>query len=84
MLALRDQKGWTQREAVRILKEKTGIQITPAYLSAIEKGDRNPSLAHAKALAELYQTSIEELFFDPKVNEWLTGSGIATGTEGGI
>lgn len=40
------------------------LKITPQMLGAIERGDRNPSLHLAKKIAELYRTTIDELFFD--------------------
>ncbi len=33
-------------------------------LGAIERGDRTPSLELAKKIAELYKTTIDDLFFN--------------------
>ncbi|MFK4305347.1 putative transcriptional regulator [Bacillus sp. RC242] len=39
------------------------LEITPQMLGAIERGDRTPSLELAKRIAELYKTTIDDLFF---------------------
>ncbi|PGT60347.1 transcriptional regulator [Bacillus cereus] len=39
------------------------LKITPQMLGAIERGDRTPSLELAKKIADLYQTTIDDLFF---------------------
>lgn len=38
------------------------LSITPQMLGAIERGDRTPSLELAKKIAELYKTTIDDLF----------------------
>ncbi|AFQ27624.1 PbsX family transcriptional regulator [Bacillus thuringiensis HD-789] len=40
------------------------LSITPQMLGAIERGDRTPSLELAKKIAELYKTTIDDLFFN--------------------
>lgn len=45
------------------------IGITPQMLGAIERGDRTPSLSLAKKIAEYYNVSIDEIFFDDKGNK---------------
>lgn len=40
------------------------IGITPQMLGAVEKGDRTPSLHLAKKIADFYNVSIDELFFE--------------------
>ncbi|GEL76567.1 helix-turn-helix transcriptional regulator [Tenuibacillus multivorans] len=39
------------------------LGITPQFLGAIERGERNPSLNLAKNIADFYNSSIDELFF---------------------
>jgi len=39
------------------------LEITPQMLGAIERGDRTPSLELAKRIADLYKTTIDDLFF---------------------
>ncbi|PGD89553.1 transcriptional regulator [Bacillus wiedmannii] len=39
------------------------LKITPQMLGAIERGDRTPSLELAKRIADLYKTTIDDLFF---------------------
>ena len=62
LLELRDTRNWTQQQAVDKLEEKTGITITKSYYGMIEQGKRTPSLMHAKAIADLYDTTIEIIF----------------------
>jgi putative transcriptional regulator len=42
------------------------LGITPQMLGAIERGDRTPSLKLAKKIANLYQASIDDIFFSEK------------------
>lgn len=42
------------------------LSITPQMLGAIERGDRTPSLALAKKIADYYKKSIDEIFFEEK------------------
>ncbi|WP_062197678.1 helix-turn-helix transcriptional regulator [Massilibacterium senegalense] len=49
-------------ESQRKISSKLGI--TPQMLGAIERGERTPSLGLAKKIADYYDSSIEELFFD--------------------
>lgn len=39
------------------------LKITPQMLGAIERGNRTPSLELAKRIADLYKTTIDDLFF---------------------
>lgn len=45
------------------------IGITPQMLGAIERGDRTPSLALAKKIADHYKVSVDYLFFSEKGND---------------
>lgn len=40
------------------------LDITPQMLGAIERGDRTPSLPLAKKIADYYNRSVDEIFFD--------------------
>lgn len=44
------------------------LEITRQMLSAIENGNRTPSLELAWKIAQFYSTTIEEIFFDDKCN----------------
>lgn len=52
------KKGLTQYDAAKML------DITVTYVSLLERGERNPSFALLKKLAELYGTTIDQLFFE--------------------
>lgn len=45
------------------------LEITPQMLGAIERGDRTPSLLLAKKIADFYDRTIDELFFNSYRNE---------------
>lgn len=45
------------------------LDITPQMLGAIERGDRTPSLPLAKKIAEYYNVSIDNIFFERKGND---------------
>ena len=40
------------------------LKITPQMLGAIERGDRTPSLRLAKKIADYYETTVDEVFFN--------------------
>ncbi|MFE8697934.1 helix-turn-helix transcriptional regulator [Cytobacillus sp. FJAT-53684] len=44
------------------------LKITPQMLGAIERGDRTPSLPLAKRIADYYETSVDEIFFNKNRN----------------
>ena len=52
-------------------QEEVALQlgITRQMLGAIETGQRNPSLEVAKRIAEFYNVSIDEIFFEEDGNE---------------
>ena len=56
---LRAGQGWTQDDLAR----RTGL--SKSYLSRIEDGDRQPSLASLLSLAQAYGISLAALFSDP-------------------
>lgn len=45
------------------------LDITPQMLGAIERGDRTPSLSLAKKIADYYNLSIDEIFFNHNRNK---------------
>lgn len=50
------------------------IGITRQMLSALESGSRTPSLELARKIANYYESTIEEIFFDSECNEMLPSS----------
>ena len=56
------KKGLTQKEIALLLYEKYDINVTPQYIGAIERGERNPSLDLAFAIAQLFNSTTEYLF----------------------
>lgn len=42
------------------------LEISTSFYSAIETGARNPTINLAKKIADLFEVSIEELFFNNK------------------
>ncbi|ASF38175.1 transcriptional regulator [Halobacillus halophilus] len=49
------------------LAKKLGI--TPQMLGALERGDRTPSLALAKTIADYFGVTVDEIFFNQKRND---------------
>lgn len=54
---LRDRRGWSQAELAQRLN------VSRQSIIAIEKGKYDPSLPLAFAIAGLFETSIEQVFF---------------------
>ena len=50
------------------------LGITRQMLGFIESGDRTPSLPVAKRIADFYNVSVDEIFFEEKSNESLHGN----------
>lgn len=63
------------RSQTEVAKE---LGVTRQMLSAIESGERNPSLELANKIAVFYGVPIEDIFFDHNSNEMKQ----PTGTEG--
>jgi len=59
LIELRSQKGWTQKEVAK------KIGISRQYYGFIETGQRQkrPNLFLAKKIAEIFETSVDEIFF---------------------
>lgn len=66
-LRLKSDKFEHQGDVVRELKER-GIKITQPYYSMIETGKRRPNPVIMKVLADIFETTIEEIFFNQKTN----------------
>lgn len=77
--AAREARGWTQSQLAEALVER-GIVINQTAISRIEKGDREVRLAEARALAAIFNTTVDALSGSPEkfssVIEWnrLTGN----------
>ncbi|KCZ53628.1 hypothetical protein HY29_16615 [Hyphomonas beringensis] len=54
--ALREEQGWSQEE----FADRAGLHRT--YVSAVERGVRNPTLSVLERLAKALGVSIEEVF----------------------
>jgi len=66
LISLRKQKSKKQKDIAE------AIGITTSYYGMIEVGDRTPSLKYAKAIADYFDTQVEEIFFDGKNNKTLS------------
>ena len=60
---LRKQKGLNQEE----LAEELGVVAD--YVSMIERGARSPGFALAKKIADFFDMTIDEVFFDNESND---------------
>ena len=54
---LREKRGFTQEGMGQVLG------ITKDYVNMLENGRRNPSFSLAKRIADLYEVTVDELFF---------------------
>lgn len=52
-------------------KVASDLDVTPQMLGAIERGDRTPSLALAKKIADYYKVSVDEIFFSQNGHDML-------------
>ncbi|NSW93051.1 MAG: helix-turn-helix transcriptional regulator [Firmicutes bacterium] len=59
---LRDKKGLTQEEIANVLG------INSQYYSMLERGVRTPGFKLAKKIADFYECSVDEIFFDNGTN----------------
>lgn len=64
---IREEKNITQEEIAAMLgyKHKSGY-------SKLENGDRKISVEQAKVISDFFNMSIEDIFFDTKVNKMTT------------
>lgn len=58
IIKFRNLNNWTQKEVAQ------KIGITTSYLGMLEVGIRSPSLKIAYKIAQLFNVSIEEIFFE--------------------
>ncbi|MDI3548172.1 MAG: Helix-turn-helix domain [Halanaerobiales bacterium] len=72
-LRINSNKVEYQEDVVRELK-KRGVNITSAYYSMIEGGKRTPNPRIMKALADIFDTTIEDIFFNKTTNVSLENS----------
>ena len=52
------------------------LGITPQMLGMVERGDRTPSLELAKKIADYYNLSVDEIFFNQNRNNLCPKSGV--------
>jgi len=74
LIELRKQKGWTQEDLVEELKKEKDIEITASFYGMIERGVRNPTLNLAIAISDLFDVSIESIFFYKENNKLLNSN----------
>jgi len=55
-----------QQHSLTLRQLATAADVSPALLSQIENGATDPSLATLRKLAQVFQTSIAELFSEPE------------------
>lgn len=60
---IRKNKNLTQNEMAELL------EISPVYYGMIERGERNPTLELSKAIADLLNKTVDEIFFDDELYE---------------
>lgn len=71
LINLRKNRKLTQKEVVNELEQLYGIKITVSYYGMIEQGVRTPSLELAIAIAGLFNTNVEDIFFEQSPNKML-------------
>ena len=59
----RMRKSLTQEELAREL------DVVPDYISMLERGARTPGFALAKKIADFFETTVDEIFFDVESNK---------------
>lgn len=60
---LRKDNGITQQQIAEILN------ITPVFYGMIERGQRNPTLELAKEIADFFNKTVDEIFFNQQLYE---------------
>lgn len=64
LVGYRKSKNWSQKDVVKQLSDKFGINITESYYGMIEQGVRTPSLHIALAIAELFSADPTDIFLN--------------------
>ena len=59
----RKRKSLTQDELAKKL------DVVPDYISMLERGARTPSFLLAKKIADFFDTTVDEIFFDVESNK---------------
>lgn len=59
----RKRKSLTQEE---LAKE---LDVVPDYISMLERGARTPGFSLAKKIADFFETTVDEIFFDVESNK---------------
>lgn len=59
----RMRKSLTQEELAREL------DVVPDYISMLERGARTPGFSLAKKIADFFETTVDEIFFDVESNK---------------
>ena len=54
------QAGFTQLELANM------VHVTPRYIAFLESGDRTPSLEVAKKIANIFDTTVDDIFLSKK------------------
>lgn len=71
LISFRKELKLTQKEVVELLKRNYEIEIAESFYGMIEQGVRTPKLIIAFALASLFETNVNEIFFENEPNEKL-------------
>ncbi|MBN6889939.1 putative transcriptional regulator [Cytobacillus horneckiae] len=71
LASIRKNMNLTQRDVVGLLNEIHNISITESYYGMIEQGVRTPTLKIALAIANLFKSSPNDIFFNNKPNKKL-------------
>ncbi|HOJ78461.1 MAG TPA: helix-turn-helix transcriptional regulator [Bacillota bacterium] len=62
LIEARKKRNLTQQQVVELLSNEYSLKISRGHLSSLETGKRDPSIELAKALANLFNVSIDHLF----------------------
>lgn len=67
LIELRNNKDLKQKHIAK------AVEITTSYYGMIEQGVRTPTLEVAKKIADFFETTVEDLFFEERNNSLLNG-----------
>ncbi|MDQ0186368.1 helix-turn-helix transcriptional regulator [Cytobacillus kochii] len=71
LTSIRKSMELTQKDVVNILLNEHNISITESYYGMIEQGVRTPTLKIALAIAALFNSNPNDIFFNQKPNKIL-------------